>query len=161
MQVRLPGLTAPNPNAETPNAKYGYLDKLVSFSNSKCTINNNKYQQYNSQCDDFINVYCTNIHNEYKNLAGNNYNPFEFANYKPECACYVDPNLVPGVLNIPGIKDQPQTWFSPCAGKTAYWPSSIRNSDNSLSKPSFNVQQCITESNINAANIQGGIHVCG
>jgi len=147
ISVRLPGPTIST--SANVNEKYGYIDKTVNVPKSMTV----PVISTQSDCDDFINVYCTNIHNEYIAAAGDKYDPYEFAAYKPECACFVDPTKVPGVSGIPMLQTSPQCWFSPCSNG-AYLPKASRNADGTPKTCPYNIQQCITQSNV---TIQGGV----
>jgi hypothetical protein len=159
VDVRLPG--EHDPDSEHMERKFGYIDKTVNFKAGMCKLDAKPYIKYdiNEQCDKFMDIYCANIHKEYADLAGDKYNPFEFARYKPECACYVDPNKVPGVLDIPGMDGNPQCWFKPCTYASAYLKPGIRKGDGTADKCKLDILQCINEQNITVKDASGGVGI--
>lgn len=90
-----------NPLAETWQ-KFGYVDKLVYVPATLCNTLNQPYGYYTNPGMQFMTLYCNNVKKFYKNeLAemGAQYNVDEFAQYKPECACFGDqPSYISGSI---------------------------------------------------------------
>jgi hypothetical protein len=76
------------------NNKFKYYDKRIHVPKSLCNefVKPNKGNDsvYQRPCDDFYNVYCSNMKKMYMKEIGPNakFDNEEFAKYKPECACY-------------------------------------------------------------------------
>lgn len=74
--------------------KYGFYDRLVTDipidKPGFCTFDGKNFSKNNENCDDFFNVYCKNIINEYKSANNGKFDAGDFSNnYKPECACHM------------------------------------------------------------------------
>jgi hypothetical protein len=105
----------------TLSGKFGYIDKVINIPTSMCPSG---YKKKTNQCDNFMEVYCDNVYQMYKNeikSLGTTYSDKEFATLKPECACYTDrPSYI-------GTGISPQCYATNCGGATngSYLSSSV------------------------------------
>lgn len=100
------------------NKDFGYIDKIIEIPSGLCnslktSSGKDKYVKpdksdtnYNKPCDDFFDVYCSNMltlyNGEYKSIYPNstpNYDKF-VNEYRPECACY-NPNSTLASIKLP------------------------------------------------------------
>lgn len=73
------------------NNQFKYINKTVTMPSSVCpasftpnSANENSY----TDCDDFMDTYCTNVKEEITKLNNGVYSAALFNKYSPECACY-------------------------------------------------------------------------
>ena len=95
--------------------KFQYIDKAVTIPASVCaslTDENGPYQSGTSNCDNFMNIYCSNAKADYTNavsILGTPFDNDEFASFKPECPCYGNkPSYITG-------NPSPQCYFNSCS----------------------------------------------
>jgi hypothetical protein len=82
-------------DAQRLAGKFGVSKKTITIPKSLCTTMMPDYKWASGVCDDFYKVYCNNVKEIYRAAVEGEYNPMEFAKYKPECACYGDvPNFI-------------------------------------------------------------------
>ena len=88
----------PLPKDQTPSTdetgklitKFKYYDKTIKIDPSKCgTGDLVGYTKNSAKCDDFYNIYCSNIVKEFTDGNDKKFNDTQFLNYKGECACYI------------------------------------------------------------------------
>lgn len=86
--------------------KFGYIDSTIYIPSSMCDAldaeTGNQYN-YNSQtCQDFMGLYCANVgafYNSELKALNSPYDDNEFAQYKPECACFAEmPSYITGAI---------------------------------------------------------------
>lgn len=108
--------------------KYQYYDKQIDVPISTpgfCTIDGVTYTQNSPDCDDFYNVYCMNVVNEFTNGNGGVFNDADFVNYKPECACYQpEPSWLAQALSG---TPTPKCFYPGCSIGQAYLDPISRN----------------------------------
>jgi hypothetical protein len=73
---------------------FQFTDKTVFFPEEACEKDTtDAYIPRNDNCERFMHTYCTTMNELYRQQVkalGKDYDPVEFANFKPECACYAD-----------------------------------------------------------------------
>lgn len=95
VRIPLPLDIAPEGEIGKLMSIYGFYDRQVTNipidQPGYCTIEGKDYVPEKDNCDTFYNIYCKNIAKEF--TAGNNgqFDSIKFNNYKPECACFIDP----------------------------------------------------------------------
>lgn len=108
--------------------EFEYYDKEISVPINTpgfCTIDGVNYAPNTPDCDDFYNVYCLNIVNEFTNGNGGVFNADSFTNYKPECACYLpEPSWLAKALSG---APTPKCFYPGCATGVAYMDPVSRN----------------------------------
>ena len=67
-------------------SKYKIYDESIKIPKSVCNLVNTSQ----TECDNFYEVYCRNLVEEYKKKNNGKIDYQEFKYYKPECACYAD-----------------------------------------------------------------------
>lgn len=133
-----------NPLADTWK-KFGYIDKTITVPKSMCGNVGGTFDYNSNQCQDFMALYCNNVKAFYKDevaTLGGKYSDDEFANYKPECACYGDqPPYLTGAL--------PAVCFAPGCD-----PNNNQVFQDTNSRKNCTVTIC--QSNFNASGLSAG-----
>ena len=128
--------------------QYNYLDVPVTVSKSLCNIVPGYAEgnyHHTSNCDNFYEVYCNNIVENYKKENNNQFDYVKFEYYKPECACYAPK---PDYLSQYSIT--PECFLPGCTvGSNAYMDPISRNSECDLTI-------CNTEFNVSDVGTNGG-----
>lgn len=91
VKVRIPIPTGYNVKGDVQGEmenKFGYIDKMVYVPENMC---NSQLTPGSGYCDNFYEIYCSNIRQLYQTENDGNFNEIEFSKYKPECACYSKP----------------------------------------------------------------------
>jgi hypothetical protein len=129
--------------------KFNYIDKTVYIPASMCdelnTSTGKQYDNTTQTCQDFMALYCANVNAFYTdevNTLGTPYSDDEFANYKPECACFAEtPSYIQGAI-------APACWAVGCD------PNSATAFLDTHSRTPCDVTIC--NSNFNAAGLSVG-----
>jgi hypothetical protein len=125
--------------------KYGYIDKTINIPDALCSTYAPNYQYGTDKCDNFMGLYCKNIWNFYTDevsQAGSVISDDEFAQYKPECACYMpQPSYITGAV-------APACWAPGCD------PNNNQCYQDANSRQKCSVTICT--SNFNASSINAG-----
>lgn len=121
------------PNAEiSESTGTGTLEKQYKYYDESVNIYSPCPSGYNSAgqtCDNFYEVYCKNIVNEFSRLNNGDFNYSDFLNYKPECACFAP---IPEWLTNTGINIVPKCFLPGCAigQSNVYLDPQSRNTGN-------------------------------
>ncbi|AYV76890.1 MAG: hypothetical protein Barrevirus3_10 [Barrevirus sp.] len=97
IDVRIPlpnGIISDNSDTGLLMAKYGYYDQRVDNipidQPGFCTFDNKDFTKNSANCDDFYNLYCKNIVNEFTKANNGKFDPAIFStSYKSECSCFM------------------------------------------------------------------------
>jgi hypothetical protein len=147
VNVRIPVPTGFNiNNIDDPAAKkFGYIDKNIKIPSSMC----NAYPTYTvgqDTCNEFYSTYCQNMKDLYTLENGGNFDPIEFAIYKPECACYGQVNTFGGQANV-----SPMCYMPGCdPGSAAYLDPTSRQ---------YGCTQSICQAIINYSEFNAGHNI--
>lgn len=82
--VKIPIPNNFNGNTTNLNKNMNYIEKNINIPDGVC----GSYTQGSPDCDQFFAIYCANVKNDYMIANGGNFDPSEFNEYAPECACY-------------------------------------------------------------------------
>lgn len=96
------GNTFPNTPLGNLYKKIGYHDIYISYPKTWCQYLGPPYtENYGSSCQNFYDVYCKNMIDEYKK-ANNGVIDNNFLNFRPECACYlpIPKNILDTGINV-------------------------------------------------------------
>lgn len=91
IRVRIPIPTGYNVKGDVQGEienKFGFIDKMVYVPENMCS---STYSPGSAYCDNFYEIYCSNMREFYETENGGNFDEIEFSKYKPECACYSKP----------------------------------------------------------------------
>lgn len=126
--------------------KIGKYDNPTSFPKSLCSKLDNAYSNSNSTaCQNLYATYCTKSINDYKKIFGNLNN---FAEFKPECGCYIPP---PDYIKKSGI-NIPQICFAPsCERKKGIMLDAVS------ANPATNCSITLCTANIDLGNVSSEI----
>jgi hypothetical protein len=158
--VKMPIPVNPAPSSTVLNAnplynKYGYMEKLVKVPSDLC----GNYSPGSQSCNDFMDVYCANVKNDYINLNNGQFNASDWNSYSPECACYGQtltdmakttgtPSLFGGLTNV-----APMFYMPGCAAGISYLdPASRLN-------PSFDPTICSSIISLANSTSKGSINI--
>jgi hypothetical protein len=119
--------------------QFQYIEKTVYIPQTLCDASWVKYDPY---CDNFMNIYCTNQLQTFKNLNGGTFDEGKWKVYAKECSCYAPVN--------PSYASAPRTcYMNGCSlGDTGVYID-----------PSSRGQQCdmtVCTSILNAEGIKAG-----
>jgi hypothetical protein len=152
VRIPLPIGTVPDKSAiGLLSEKYGFYDKLIQGIGidkpGYCTLAGKNYSKNSPNCDDFYNLYCKNIVNEFK--AGNNgkFDSVKFStHYKPECACFIP--TPKWLAQATGSEPVPKCMFPGCGtNQNVYLDPASR------STPSCDYTICSQQLNIDSATL--------
>jgi hypothetical protein len=105
VNVRIPIPSGYNMNDDDNSVlheQFGFIEKKIYIPNSMCDVSNIGYTDTNNI---FYEVYCANILNNFIQENGS-FDPILWSKYKPECACY----------------GQPDPMYEKAAQRTCYMP---------------------------------------
>lgn len=151
VKIPTPAGTDPDTLSEEEK-KFGYMNKTINVPQNICKSSFSEYIPNTSVCDNFMEVYCANVKNDYINL-NSEFNGAGFSNYSPECSCYGNkiPEFESSRYNYP-----PKAYMYGCESGRAYQDPFSRSSDITIVDCSAHVElsNLIAGSGINMGDIK-------